>query len=85
MLKAIMNFFTGKATPEISAPAVAPHAAPYKVEPVPVVTVSAPAPVAAAVKAATKKQQFVKKQVSTKKSAPVIKAVAKKSVKKPTK
>lgn len=35
MLKAIINWFTGKPAPEAEAPRVAPEAAPYKTEPAP--------------------------------------------------
>lgn len=45
MLKAIFNWFTGKPLPSTEAPAVKAEAAPYKVEPPPVVQVQAPAPV----------------------------------------
>jgi hypothetical protein len=45
MLKAIFNWFTGKPLPGTEAPAVKAESAPYKVEPPPVATVQAPAPV----------------------------------------
>jgi hypothetical protein len=50
MLKAIFNWFTGKPLPGTEAPAVKAEAAPYKVEPPPVVQVQAPAPVTEQVK-----------------------------------
>lgn len=73
MLKAIFNWFTGRPDPKAEAPAVKPEAAPYKVEPPPVASVQAPAPVSEHVRVeatAPAKKPRAKKPAVAAKAAP---------------